>query len=76
MSSLVIQCHVIVVNIVKTRADSALFGTSLINHKYTRCLNAAAANRGLMSGLLQASAVAIHYLFESTCSTLAIRLCN
>ena len=26
-SSLVIQCHVIVVNIVKIRADSALFGT-------------------------------------------------
>ena len=26
-SSLVIQCHVIVVNIVKTRADSALFET-------------------------------------------------
>ena len=33
MSSLVIQCHVIVVNIVKTRADSALFGAlwNLIN---------------------------------------------
>ena len=27
VSSLVIQCHVIVVKIVETRADSALFGT-------------------------------------------------
>ena len=34
MSSLVIECHVIVVNIVKTIADSEPFGISLINHEY------------------------------------------
>ena len=49
MSSLVIQCHVIVVKIVETRADSTLFGTSLLNHEYTCHLNAAWQQQQTMS---------------------------
>ena len=44
VSSLVIQCHAIAVNIVKPELIQQFlehFGTLLINHKYTRCLNTA-----------------------------------